>query len=255
MRRSNLLVLLGIAFFVIGGVIVYLLTSEDDDAAAGEAAPVPVVVGTDDIPAGALGSDLVEQGKVTVVEVASTQLVAGAVQSLNQLEGATFTQGFAEEQQITTAGIQGQNRNFEIPEGFEAVAVQLDFVAGAAGYADTGDHLNLYGVIKTPSGGLPTPRAELLLTNVEVLDVDRTVPPRRGTATQTENASTTARPGGDNLTYLVALRTADVEKVIYATEFESLYASLTHDEAAPAGPTSGRDGVTILAEEPNAAAR
>ena len=38
--RSNLLVLLGIAFFVVGGVIVFLLTDDDDDGGAGAAATV-----------------------------------------------------------------------------------------------------------------------------------------------------------------------------------------------------------------------
>ena len=48
-------------------------------------------------------------------------------------------------------------------------------------------------------------------------------------------------------------RPADVEKVVWGTQFETLYASLTADDAPPAGPTPGRDPETILQEEPNAA--
>ena len=49
------------------------------------------------------------------------------------------------------------------------------------------------------------------------------------------------------------MRADDAEKIVYTTEFESLYATLTAKDAAPAGPTSGRDGSNVLAEEPNVA--
>lgn len=251
-RRSNLLVLLGIAFFVVGGVIVFLLTGDDDEGDDGEAAPVTVVVGTQDIEAGALADELIEAGTLTTIEIAPSEVTPGAVQSLNQLAGATFVQGFAAEQQITTTGLQLQSRTFEVPQGYEAVAVQIDFVAGAAGYVDTGDRINLYGVFTTAAGAAPVPRAELLLTNVEVLDVNLTIPPRRGTTTA-DGSTTGSRAAGSDVTYLLALRTADAEKVIYATEAESLYATLTADDAPPAGPTSGRDAESILADEPNVA--
>jgi Flp pilus assembly protein CpaB len=250
-RRSNLLVLLGIAFFVVGGVIVFLLTGDEDDGGDAEAAPVTVVVGTQDIPAGALADELIEAGSLTTIEIAPSEVTPGAVQSLNQLAGATFVQGYAAEQQITTTGLQLQSRTFEVPEGFEAVAVQIDFVAGAAGYVDTGDRINLYAVLQTAAGAVPVPRAELLLTNVEVLDVNLTIPPRRGTTT--DGSTTGTRAAGSDVTYLLALRTADVEKVIYTTEAESLYATLTAEDAPPAGPTGGRDAESILADEPNVA--
>jgi Flp pilus assembly protein CpaB len=254
-RRSNLLVLLGVAFFVVGGVIVYLLTDDDGGTkGTGEAAPVSVVVGTEDIPAGALADDLIEAGKLKAIETTTAALTPGAIQSLNQLAGAEFVQGFAANQQITSSGLQLRNRTFEIPEGYEAVALQIDFVPGAAGYVNAGDHINLYGLYTTPVADRPAPRAELLLTNVEVLDVDLSIPARRGTAGATDPSQPAAqRASGSAVTYLLALRTDDAEKVIYTTEFASFYATLTGDEAPPAGPTPGRDAENILEEEPNAA--
>jgi Flp pilus assembly protein CpaB len=249
--RSNLLVLLGIAFFVVGGVIVYMLTSDDDDGGgSGSEAKVTAVVANAEIPAGALADDLVEEGKLEVVEVEANRLVPGAIGSLAQLEGATFTQGFAPDQQITNVGLQlKNNRAFEIPEGFDAVAVQLDFVPGVAAYVSAGDRINLYGTVGAAGTGS---RSELVLTNVEVLDVDLTIPPRRGQATDNDTAST-PRSSSSTVTYLLALRPDDVEKVVYLSEFWSLYATLTGDEAPPAGPTPGRDDQSIFAEEPNAA--
>lgn len=253
-RRSNLLVLLGIAFFVVGGVIVYLLTNDDGGGGGdGTAAPATVIVGTEDIPAGSLADDLVEAGKLTSIEIPASELSPGAIQSLNQLAGAEFIQGFAAEQQITSSGLQLQNRTFEIPAGFEAVAVQADFVAGGAGYVNPGDLINLYGLYPTAIGDRLTPRAELLLTNVEVLDVDLSIPPRRGTGTANADGTQTAgqRASGSSVTYLLALRTDDAEKAIYTAEYAGFYVTLTAKDAPPAGPTEGRDGDNILVEEPN----
>ena len=240
-NRSNLLVLLGIAFFVVGGIIVYVLT-DDDDSGSGSGDPVTAVVGTVDIPAGSLADDLIEEGRLVERRLPAGQLPPGAVQSLNNLEGATFVQGFAEGQPITSTGLQSLNRAFEVPEGFEALAIQVDFVAGGAGYVNAGDRVNLFGAFDTQYPlEAPTPRSELLLSNVEVLDVSLTVPARRG---QVDNGA--PRASGENITFLLAVRTTDAETLIYATEFQALYATLTGDDAPPAGPTPGRDGSSIL---------
>lgn len=253
-RRSNLMVVLGIAFFVVGTLIVYLLTNDDSSKQTGAAAPVTVVVGTEDIPAGSLADDLIKAGKLDTIEIAAADLTPGAIQSLNQLAGAEFVQGFAKQQQITSSGLLLQNRTFKIPAGYEAVAVQIDFVAGAAGYVNPGDRINLYGLYPTATASRPAPRAELLLTNVEVLDVDLTIPARRGTGTGDPSQPAAQRASGSTVTYLLAVRTIDAEKVIFTTEFAGFYATLTAPDAPPAGPTPGRDAENILAEEPNVAA-
>lgn len=246
--RSNLLVLLGIAFFAVGGVIVYLLTSDDDGGSAAGVGRVSVVVGTDAIEPGALADELIAAKKLRTDEVAATTVPSGAVGSLNQLAGATFVQGFAAGQPITTGGLQLQSRTFEVPEGYDAVAVQLDFVSGAAGYVDAGDRINLYATLRSTSAAPDQWRAELLLTNVEVLDVNRTIPPRRGTAPDTAGTAT-QRESGSEITYLLALRPADVERVVWATEFEGLYASLTAADAPPVGATPGRTAGNVLQDQ------
>lgn len=238
--RSNLLVLLGIAFFVVGGVIVYLLTSDDGGSSAADAGRVTIVVGSTDIEPGALADELIAAGQLRTDEVAATAVPSGAVGSLNQLVGATFVQGFAAGQPLTTAGLQLPSRTFEVPEGFDAVAVQLDFVGGAAGYVDAGDRINLYAALQSTLASPDLWRAELLLSNVEVLDVNLTIPPRRGAAPD-PSGSTAPRSSSNDITYLLALRPVDVERVVWATEFEGLYASLTASDAAPVGDTPGRD--------------
>ena len=248
--RSNLLVLLGIAFFVVGGLIVYLITSDDDDGGgAGGGGKVTAVVATTDISAGDTADELIEENKLEERQIEPEQLVTGAIGSLTQLEGATFTQNFGANQQITQLGVQlANNRTFDIPEGFDALAVQLDFVPGVAAYVSPGDHINLYGVAK---GEEPTPdTAKLLLTNVEVLDVDLTIPPQRGTPTDAETTGT-QRASSSVVTYLLAVRADDAEKIVFLDTFHKLYASLVADEADPAGPTPGATERNIFSEEAN----
>jgi pilus assembly protein CpaB len=251
-NRSNLLVLLGIAFFVVGGIIVYVLTN-DDDGGNSSGSPITVIVAANDIPAGALADEMIDQGNLKEDEVPADQVVPGALQSLNQLRGATFVQGFAGGQQVTSGGLQNVGRTFEVPAGYEAIAVQIDFVAGGAGYVNPGDRINLFGAYgdRHPLGDLSRPHAELLLTNIEVLDVNLSIPARRG---QVVDDASVPRTSGEAVTYLLAVRTADAEKIVYTTEFQSLYASLTAKDAPPAGPTPGRDGENIFEVEPNVAA-
>ncbi len=181
-RRSNLLVLLGIAFFVVGGVIVFLLTNDDDDAGTEAGGPVTVIVGTEDIPAGTLADDLIEAGRLKAVEVDAAQVTPGAVQSVNQLAGRHVHPGLrrqpADHQRRRAApephlrgarGLRGRRR----ADRLRARRCRL---------RDRRRPINLYGVFSTVTGDVAVPRAELLLTNVEVLDVDLTIPPRRGTA-------------------------------------------------------------------------
>lgn len=257
-RRSNLMVLLGIAFLLVGAVLVYLVTS-DDDGGGGSVEPgvARVVVPTEDIEPGALADELIAAGSLKEIDVQLAERLPDAVGSIASLKGAAFVSGFAENQQINAAGVRLANvRGFDVPAGFEAVAVQIDFVAGAAEYVGPGDKINLYAVTAQTSCAdaagratacpFNTPRAQLLLTNVDVLDVSNQTAARR-TATATDpNTSAPARAGGDAVTYLLALSTADVEKVIFQTEFQSLYATLTADEAPPAGATSGRDLFNIF---------
>ena len=251
-NRSNLLVLLGIAFFVVGGIIVYVLTNDDDGDNTSSGSPVTVIVAANDIPAGSLASEMVEQGNLKEEEVPADQIVPGAVQSLNQLEGATFVQGFADGQQVTASGLQNVGRTFEVPAGYEAIAVQIDFVAGGAGYVNVGDRINLYGAYNDRYPlSTQRPHGELLLTNVEVLDVNLNIPARRG---QAVDDAAVPRTTADNVTYLLAVKAADAEKIVYTTEFHTLYATLTAKDAPPAGPTPGRDGDNIFEVEPNDAA-
>lgn len=109
--------------------------------------------------------------------------------------------------------------SFTIPEGKQAVAVQMPYVGGLAGYAKAGDKVNVYGILDEKGAGADPagPATRLILSGVDVLAV------------------TSPGPGADtgNATYMLALDTAQAEQVIFFAKFQSLWLTLVPKGQAP----------------------
>jgi hypothetical protein len=114
---------------------------------------------------------------------------------------------------------------FTIPEGKQAVAVQIPYVEGLAGYSKAGDLVNVYGTVEKAEAipGIPPPVAKLLLPAVQVLAVTGPGP----------------GVGTGSTTYLLALDAAQAEQVIFFARFESLWMTLA-PKGQPAPSTPGR---------------
>jgi hypothetical protein len=114
--------------------------------------------------------------------------------------------------------------SFTIPEGKQAVAVQMPFVAGLAGYAKAGDHVNVYGNVEKGATDPVPPATKLILPDVTVLAV------------------TGPGPGaeGGNATYLLALDAAQAEQAIFFAKFDSLWLTLVPKGQVKAAATPGR---------------
>lgn len=115
---------------------------------------------------------------------------------------------------------------FTIPEGKQAVAVQVSNVAGIAGYAKAGDIVNVYGNIqseKATTNPAP-PSTKLILPGIEVLAVTAAPP-----GTETGNA-----------TYLLALDAPQAEQAIFFARFESLWLTLVPKGQVKPPATPGR---------------
>ena len=127
---------------------------------------------------------------------------------------------------VVNAAAPAAPTSFTIPEGKQAVAVQVPFVAGLAGYAKAGDTVNVYGNIQTrdeKAGTQPTPpSSKLILPGVQVLQVTGPVP-----GTEAGNA-----------TYLLALDAAQAEQVIFFAKFQSMWLTLA-PKGQPNPQTSG----------------
>lgn len=272
-RRSNLLVLLGLAAFVLGVLVVYVVTNDDDSG--GDAAPgtVEVLVAGEDLSAGALGEDILRAGRFRTERVTAAERQPDALVAPSQLSNQVLTLSFREGEQLRTSGLRSLGGpRAEIPEGFEAVSFNVDFVAGGANTIQPSDRVNVFLVIPgtlsatavNPAGqtqAVPppftTPRAELLLTNALVLDVQQGASPLQ--VSQPQQPGTTQATGG-SLIVVLALDTVDAEKVIFGSQADgsSLYLSRVRldGDGNPSPPVAGTAGIdfgTILAEEAGAA--
>lgn len=114
---------------------------------------------------------------------------------------------------------------FTIPQGKQAVAVQVPYVAGLAGYAQAGDIVNVYGNIDPSGAGAnPAPPAtKLILSSVQVLAVTGPGP----------------GAGTGSTTYLLALDADQAEQAIFFSRFQSLWLTLVPKGQPVAPPTAG----------------
>ncbi|MFP5322554.1 MAG: Flp pilus assembly protein CpaB [Acidimicrobiia bacterium] len=263
-QRSNLIILFGIAFFLIGGAIVYLVVTDDEDGGGATATgpgEVTVFVASSEIPANTTGADVIEQGLLSTDQVPAGSQPVGAITSAGGLDNQIFVVGVGEGEVITSSQLAVRSlSNVSVPEGYDGVAVTLPYTNGGAGYVAPGDTVNVYGQYGTSDEaaglsnaggpGAALPRTELILTNVLVLDVSAQDPRSTSAPADAQQAQQTTsvnrQTSGSPLTYLLALRPTDAERVMQVSQFAQLYFSLTADDAAPAGDTPGADGRTVL---------
>jgi Flp pilus assembly protein CpaB len=269
-RRSNLLVLLGLASFVLGLLAVYLFTNDEDSGTSGDSDTVEVVAAATDLEAGTSGDEILSNNSYTLKRISRADLTADNVVAQSQLSGTVLTLRFAEGEPLRISGLRslGNAVRAQIPEGFEAVAIRTTFVAGGAATIAPNDLVNIYINLATVSTGSTTsgatgeaaesptfavPRTELLLANVKVLDVQSgTSPLAVGSSAETSTATGAATP--NELIFVLALDTVDAEKVIFGSTTGQLYLSRVRLDDAGNGPdpvdtTPGRDFLNILSEE------
>ena len=240
MKRSNVIVSIGIAVFVIGAATTYLLVknSDDDSSTTAAGGGATVLYAATDIPAGTTGANAVAQKMVKTKNVSTRP--AGALTDISELSGRAASVNVPEGQVLTSSQFttsQTAIGTLKIPDGKTAIALQLTNVPGVAGYAGAGDKINVYGLTKPPEGVDTGGLAKLVLQNVEILNVNGST-----------LVSTQGQPGGTGLVFLVAVTAEEGEQLAYLTTFGQLYFALVEKDSTPAPvpSTPGRDPETAL---------
>jgi Flp pilus assembly protein CpaB len=222
-RRWNVLVVAGVACFIVGVAIVLLLARDDSDAAASRASAdtVPVLVAKEDVTPGTTGASR------SVALAKGKEAVAVSVPFVQS--GAGF-----------------------VAPG-DVVNIYQVFPDTVAALNETGQQV--------AAGGIPyaAPRVELLLTNVRVLDVlgagaTPLITPTVANNPAGTSATTSAPASTGAVTVILEVDTVDAEKVIFGSTIQKLSLYLTRvGDNPPAGSTPGRDYGNQLQEEPDAA--
>jgi Flp pilus assembly protein CpaB len=233
-RRSNLIVVLGLAVFIIGAGATYLIARNNgsDTTASATVGKVAVLYAAKPIPAGTTGSTAVNDGYVKTKAIAASAKPANALTDTSQLAGHVAALGVAQGQVLTADQFKdSQTRigTINIPAGKTALAVQMANVPGVAGFAGAGDHIDVFGLLK-PDGANTGGQAKLIMQNVEVLNVNG--------STLVNNQG---QPGATGLVFLLAVTPAEGEQLVYLTSFQDLYFALAAKDQPPVDGTPGVD--------------
>jgi Flp pilus assembly protein CpaB len=238
-KRSNVIVSLGLAVFIVGAMATFLILRDSDESSPTPGSgKVAVLVASKPIPAGTNGADAANSGLVKTKVVADSVKPANALTDPTQLAGRTASLGVPEGQIITADQFQQtQTRigTLKIPDGKTALALEMANVPGVAGFAGAGDRINVYGVVKSNPEAAGAPSVKLIMQNTEVLNVNGTT-----------LVASAGQPGGVGLVYLLAVSPVEAERLVFLTSFEKLYFSLVSKDAPAIGDTPGSNGNDAL---------
>lgn len=226
MKRSNLIVALGLAVFVVGAAATYLVMKDDEKSQAAPPANAnSVLYATAAIPAGTAGSTALQQGMVKTKTVDAGGVPPGAMTDPSQLVGKTAVTSIPEGSILTAEHFpqpQTSIGTLQIPEGKTALALQLGYIPGVAGFVRAGDKIDIFGVNK--AGGQE--KAQLVMQNTEVLSVS-------------SPAVAAGQPADISPIFLLAVTPPEAEKLVYLSTFQGLYFSLVRKDQAPVPGTPG----------------
>jgi Flp pilus assembly protein CpaB len=236
-KRSNLIVIIGLAVFVAGAAATFLIVRNDDGKSAGASSGAAVLYADGAIPAGTTGGNAVDQGLVKSRSVAADSRPVNALSDPAQLVGKTAVASVPEgailtEDQFTVP--QTRLGTLNIPDGKTALALQLGWVQGVGGFVGSGDRIDIFGVVKEGPGA---PSAKLIMQNTEVLNVNVS----GQTAAAGQPISGDTRP-----IFLLAVTPQEAERLVYLTSFQQLYFSLVSKDAPAVGATPGSSAADAL---------
>ncbi len=225
--------LAGFAIFVTGGAGAAFLGARHSGGSQAGAAKVQVHYAAGPIPVGMAGAAALAEGRIATKGVAPASRPANAVTDPSQLSGRVAASDVPAGTIVTTdmfPAPQTRIGTVVIPPGKRALGLELQPVAGVAGFVGAGDRIDIYAVAK---GEGATPGVRLVLQGVDVLNVNGTGLP-----------SAQGQPGSPNLIYLLAVTPGDAERLIYLNEYEKMYFDLVpKGEGSVKTPGAGPGGV------------
>jgi Flp pilus assembly protein CpaB len=188
-----------------------------------------------------------QRRSTTIVMIGLLTLVLGAATTFAALHGSKKASADSGKSQVQAAAPPtGQPTGFTIPDGKQALAVALDPVAGTAGTATMGSHIDVYAAVtqKTlDAKGNPAEvhAARLVLQDVEVLSM-----PGAPMLPAAGKAVAAAQAPSSTSTYILAVTPAEAEMLVFHTSFSKLYFSVLPVGAKPVAPTQGVDQASQL---------
>jgi pilus assembly protein CpaB len=238
MRGRVVAVLVAVVLALVATVALLAYAGGADRRAVANQQPVLVYVARARIAAGTSGEDAQNRGLIERTTLPRKAVAGGAVRSLEQLGGRVAAVDIVPGEQLLAARWVGGGEApggglLSIPEGHQAVSIALDPTRQVSGFVTPGDRVSVVVSLSFPKGGGSQRTSRFLLLDVQVLAVGATAQPNP--AAQEGRRSGQGRTQGPS-TVTLAVRPADVERVVFAAENGSLYLSLLPPGQRPVPP-------------------
>jgi len=186
-KQTLILVMIGVILFIAGSAIAYAsVEGASKHASSGANVVTPVstsaVVAKANIPAGTTGQAMVSSGLVAIELIPTKSYSPTDLGSLSGLADEVLTSPVTKGDAINSTQLTASASSISLPTGMDGVTVTLSGTNGLAGYLQPGSRVDVYANItkvstaSAASSTLPLPCTELAMTNIQVLDVQSTVP-------------------------------------------------------------------------------
>jgi Flp pilus assembly protein CpaB len=257
-KQTLILVVIGVILFAAGSAIAYASVQGAKKNATSSSTTAPTttsaVVAKQNIPAGTTGQQMQAQGLVALELVPTKSFLPSDLTSVQALDDEVLTSAVTKGQAISATDLTVSTQGISIPQGLDAMAVNISGAENLAGYLQPTSHIDIYAnITKTSSGGtgssasLPIPCTELAMTNIEVMDVSQTSPSLSNTKSATPGtaaATSRAVPGAETL--LLALTPGQARTLEFLSQNEGISIVQPDQEVNPpvVGQCIGTDQTT-----------
>src|ERR1700733_938471 len=180
--------MIGVILFIAGSAIAYASVEGASKRGSGNVqAPVSTsaVVAKSNIPAGTTGQGMVSSGLGAIGLITTQSYSPTDLGSLSGLNDEVLSQSITKGHAISSTQLTASTSSISLPTGMNAVTVTLSGTDSLAGYLQPGSRVDVYANIKSLStapnaaasaNSLPVPCTELAMSDIQVLDVESTVP-------------------------------------------------------------------------------
>jgi pilus assembly protein CpaB len=239
-RVLAIVVAVVLALVATAAMIVYV--GGADRRAISDQQPVQVYVAVKPIKAGTRGDEALNRKLVDRREVPRSSVAVDAIRSVNQVvdlfAAVDIVPGevLLKRRWVGAEDVAGR-RLLQIPDGHQAISIELELTRQVAGFVTPGDSVSL--ILSMKRGAPQVDRSKLLLHNIRVLAVGATALAN----TNNQNGGRVSQGRGTQTLTAVTLAVtpADAERVAFAAEFGKIYLTLLPPEP---GSAPGGDGRT-----------
>jgi Flp pilus assembly protein CpaB len=236
-KQTLILVVIGLVLFLAGSAIAYASVQGATKHAGGGTTVAPVstaaVVAKSNLPAGTTGQSMVSGGLVAIELIPTKTYTPSDLSSLSALTNEVLTGPVEKGQAISSTELTASTSSISLPAGLDGTTITVTGTNGLAGYLQPGSRVDVYANITKVSAGssitstLPLPCTELAMANIEVLDVESTVP---SYASHPTSAGRTIPPSE---TLLLAVNSGQARDLQFLAQNETVSVVQTQKDTNP----------------------